>query len=159
MTTLPQPEDSVSPRHSRKDDRDRYPVAHLIGVIDTKSDFDAAFAALGSAGFPEIDILVGTGDDGGPAPAPALDRSKVVQLLVRFGEWLGFKNEPQAVKNLYEQAMRENRFVVCVSAPTYERRRTATHILQQHGGHTIKFMGDMLMEDVTPVQSPPDPLR
>lgn len=149
--TTPQSSEHGSPRHSRTLDRDRYPMDHLIGVLDTQATFDAVFASLIAAGIPEIDILVGTGDDGGPAPMVP-DRSKILEMLLRVAHWIGFIDEGAAVKTMYEEAMRANRFVICIAVPTVERRRIATQVLQAQGAHAVKFMGDMRMEDVEPLK-------
>jgi hypothetical protein len=53
-------------------------------------------------------------------------------------------------KNRYEQAMRENRFVLSVAAPTAERREQATRILREHGAHTVAFFGKHTIEHIAP---------
>jgi len=53
-------------------------------------------------------------------------------------------------KKRYEQAMRENRFVLAVAAPTPERKEQATRILRDHGAHTVAFFGKHTIEYIVP---------
>ena len=54
------------------------------------------------------------------------------------------------MKDRYEQAMRDNRFVISVAAPTEERKNRAKEILQSHGAHTIAYYGKRTIEFITP---------
>jgi hypothetical protein len=51
-----------------------------------------------------------------------------------------------AVKERYEEAIRDGRFVVLVLAPTDERKKVAGQILHDHGAHFVNFLGRFAIE-------------
>jgi hypothetical protein len=50
------------------------------------------------------------------------------------------------IKDRYEQALRDHRFVLGVVAPTDERKRTAEAILATNGGHFIHYFNRFSIE-------------
>ena len=58
-------------------------------------------------------------------------------------------------KKRYEQAMRENRFVLAVAAPTPEHKEQATRILREHGAHTVAFFGKHTSTSYRPTKCDP----
>jgi len=128
----------------------RYPTNHVLAVLDSRALTTAAVAALEAGGFLNSEIQVGTG----PAAADELDattgRRGLADMLIRLAERIGATNEEMETKNRYEQAMRENRFVLSVAAPTAERKEQATRILSEHSAHTVAFFGKRTIEHIVP---------
>ena len=131
-------------------DRTGYPENHVVAVLDTKEQVNAAVEALTSGGFMESEAQYGTG----PAAADELHASTghtgLAALLVRLAQRIGVADEEMEMKNRYEQAMRDNRFVISVAAPTEERKDRATAILRSHGAHTIAYYGRRTIEFIAP---------
>ncbi|MFL5575137.1 MAG: hypothetical protein ACJ79S_04085, partial [Gemmatimonadaceae bacterium] len=86
----------------------------------------------------------------GQAAAEALEespgRAGLTGLLVRIAERFGVADGEMAMKDRYEQALREGRFVVSVLAPTEERKDLAARILRDRGAHWINFLGRFTIE-------------
>lgn len=127
-----------------------YPKNHLLGVVDDRERAASVVAALTSGGFLRSEIHIGTG----AATADALDattgRSGLAAMLTRLAEKIGVTNEEIEAKNQYEEAMRNDRFVIAVAAPTDDRKARALQVLQQHGAHTIAYFGSHTIEHVAP---------
>lgn len=128
----------------------RYPSNHVLAVIDTRDQATAVAAALTAGGFLDSEIDVGTG----AARADELDattgRSGLAGMLISLAERLGLTDEEMETKNLYERAMRDDRFVVLVAAATDDRKDRATQILRDHGAHTVAFLGKHTIEHIVP---------
>lgn len=128
----------------------RYPENHVLGVLDTPDQVRSAVNALAEEGFlsSELDISCGK------AAADAIDatsgRSGLSGLAIRVAEWLGIENDEMAVKERYEQALRDGHFVVSAAAQTDERKELAARILWEHGGHFINFLGRYTMMRMHP---------
>ena len=124
----------------------RYPTNHVIAVVDTADQLTSAARALTEGGFLDSEIEVTCGR----AAADALDantgRTGLAHLAIRLAERLGISNDEMAVKERYEEALRDGRFVVTVAAPTDERKNIAGQILHDHGAHFVNFMGRFSME-------------
>ena len=124
----------------------RYPINHVIAVVDTAGQVRPVAHALMEGGFLDSEIEVTCGQ----AAADALDantgRTGLAHLAIRLAERLGISNDEMAVKERYEQALRDGQFVVLVAAPTDERKTKAGQILRDHGAHFINFMGRFSME-------------
>ena len=74
-----------------------------------------------------------------PTPA-STGRTGLAGLAIRIAEKLGIENDEMAAKEHYEQALRDGRFLVAVSAPTDERRALAASLLRENGGHFVKLL-------------------
>ena len=129
-------------------DRTGYPENHVVAVLDTKEQVNAAVEALTSGGFMESEAQYGTG----PAAADELHASTghtgLAALLVRLAQRIGVADEEMEMKNRYEQAMRDNRFVISVAAPTEERKNLVARLLEEHGGHFVNFLGSSTIESM-----------
>ena len=68
--------------------------------------------------------------------------ARVLQVLDRFGAG----GDQMDMKQQYEQAFRAGQCTVVVLASTEERKRLATDVLRQHGGHFINFLGHLTIE-------------
>jgi hypothetical protein len=130
----------------------RYPTNHVVGVVDTIAQVDALMPDLIGAGFADADVQVHSG----AAQAEALDestgRSGIANLAIRIAEKLGIENIEMERKELYEQAMRDGKFVVLVAAPDDEHKDRAAATLEKHGAHTVSFHGRFTIEGLVPPQ-------
>lgn len=122
MSSAPEPRDASRPESEPSPDPTAYPTHHVVAVIDTQDQLSAALAALTSGGFLESEIHYGTGAESADELAASTGRSGLASLLIRLAEHLGLTDEEIETKHRYEQAMRDNTYVVSVSAPTEERK-------------------------------------
>jgi hypothetical protein len=118
-----------------------YPENHVVAVLDTSEQLRSATTALTSAGFLATEVNVTSGRAAADALDASTGRTGLADLAIRVAERIGIANDEMAVKDRYEQALRDGRFVVSALAPTDERRTLAAQILRDHGGHFINFLG------------------
>lgn len=128
----------------------QYPANHVLAVLDDADQMTAAVAALRNGGYLDSEVDVRTGAPRADDLAASSGRTGLADILMRFAERIGVANEEMETKHRYEQALRENRFVVAVSTPTDERKEIATAILREHGGHGIVYFGKHSIEYITP---------
>jgi hypothetical protein len=128
----------------------RYPTNHILAILDSRGVTTAAVAALEAGGFLDSEIQVGTGTAAADELDATTGRRGLASMLIRLAERIGATDEEMETKNRYERAMRENRFVLSVAAPTAERREQATRILREHGAHTVAFFGKHTIEYIVP---------
>ncbi len=150
MTGAPDHHDPSAESRGATNEPVQYPANHILAVIDEREQMSAAVAALTSAGYLESEVEVETGAAKADDVAASTGRSGLADKLMRFAERIGVANEEMETKSRYEQALRENRFVIVVSTPTEERKELATKILRDHGGHGIAYFGKHTIEYVTP---------
>ena len=115
----------------------QYPENHVVGVVDTPEQLRSAAKALTGGGFLTSELGVSCGTDAADALDATTGRT-------------GIENDEMAVKERYEQALRDGHFVVAISAPTEERKALAAKILQEHGGHFVNFLGRYTMVRMHP---------
>ncbi len=125
-----------------------YPEDHLLGVVDTPAQVDAALEDLTTGGFldSEVDALCGRAQ--AERLAASSGRRGLLDRIVRVAEHLGVRDDEMETKARYEQALREGKTVLAVLAPTDERKALAAGILKAHGGHFINFFGRSTIERV-----------
>jgi hypothetical protein len=123
-----------------------YPTNHVVAVVDTPEQLTAAVTALTGAGFLESEVEVGSGRALADAVGASTGRTGLANLAIRVAERLGAADDEMMVKDQYEQALRDRRFVVSVLAPTDERKALAAQLLRDHGGHFINFLGRFSIE-------------
>lgn len=128
----------------------RYPENHVLAVLDTREQTTAAMVALTSGGFLDSEIEVGTGATRADELGAATGREGLASLLIRLAERIGAADEEMETKNRYEQAMRDDRFVLSVAAPTADRKDRAARILGAHGAHTVAYFGRRTIEYLVP---------
>jgi hypothetical protein len=126
----------------------RYPMHHVVGVLDTEEKLTEAVVALVDGGFLASEVDVATGAEKADRVRASPGRGGLAGLAIRIGTRLGLENEETELKALYEQAMRDGRFVVRVEARTEARKDLATNILTQHGAHTVSYFGRFTIETV-----------
>lgn len=150
MSSAPEPRDASRPESEPSPDPTAYPTHHVVAVIDTQDQLSAALAALTSGGFLESEIHYGTGAESADELAASTGRSGLASLLIRLAEHLGLTDEEIETKHRYEQAMRDNTYVVSVSAPTEERKARALELLRDAGGYAISYFGTNTIEHIVP---------
>lgn len=128
----------------------RYPVDHVLGVIDTAEQLRAALAALEAGGFMSSELGVRCGEAMADRLAETTGRTGLSDLAMRFSEWIGLANDEMEVKHRYEAALREGHFIVSVAAGTDERKDAAARILREHGAHFVNFLGRRTMVLIAP---------
>lgn len=128
----------------------RYPADHVLGVVDTPEQLIAAVAALRDARFLDSEIDVWRGQAAADALDASTGRTGLAHLVIRVAERLGASNDEMAMKERYEQALRDGGFVVAVFAPTSERTELAAQTLREHDGHFINWMGRFTIEPLHP---------
>ena len=148
MTGVPDHHDAGGEASESGREPIRYPTNHILAVVDSRTVTTATVAALEAGGFLDSEIQVGTGRAAADELNATTGRRGLADMLIRLAERIGATDEEMETKNRYEQAMRDNRFVVSVSAPTTERKEQATRILREHGAHTIAFFGKHTIEHI-----------
>ena len=132
-----------------------YATNHVVGVIDKGEDVERAVEALRQGGFLDSEIHVLAGE----AAAETLDawsgrKGLVTNLLIRTAELLGIQDDEMYLRERYEQALREGRFVLVLAAPSDTRKDLAARILREHGGHALAFLGRFAIERLSPTKRP-----
>jgi hypothetical protein len=150
MTSPRAPRDFASDAAGDTPPLPRYPVNHVLAVIDTPAQLRAALDALESGGFTTSDIGVRCGEAMADALAAGSGRTGLSDLVMRFSEWIGLTNDEMAVKNRYEAALRDGQFIVSVAAETDERRDDAARLVREHGAHFVNFLGQYTMIRIAP---------
>lgn len=123
----------------------RYPVDHVIAVVDQPEQLRSALAALKSGGFLESELGVRSGEAMADALAATSGRTGWSDLAMRFSDWMGLTNDEMEIRHRYEDALRDGHFVVSVAAATDERRDVAARVLLDHGAHFVNFLGRYTM--------------
>jgi len=125
-----------------------YPTNHVLAVVDTREQADALRTALTRGGFLDSEIQVATGAERADQVDASTGRRGLAALLIRFAERMGITDEEMETKNVYEQAMRDDRFVLAIVAPTAERKERAAQILREHAAHSIAYFGKHTIEHI-----------
>ena len=147
--TVPSNEHHAAGQADTSADRTRYPENHVVAVLDTNAQVTNAIAALTSGGFMDSEIQYGTGAMAADELGASTGRTGLAALLIRLAERIGVADEEMEMKHRYERAMRDNKFVVSVAAPTDERKQRATEMLRAHGAHAIAYYGKRTIEFVS----------
>jgi hypothetical protein len=147
--TAPSNEHHAAGQADTSVDRTRYPENHVVAVLDTNAQVTNATAALTSGGFLDSEIHYGTGATAADELGASTGRTGLTSLLIRLAEHIGVVDEEMEMKHRYEQAMRDDKFVISVAAPTEERKERATEILRAHGAHAIAYYGKQTIEFIS----------
>jgi hypothetical protein len=128
----------------------RYPVNHIVGIINTDTEAARAVKALRAGGFLDSEVHVAAGQAEADALHAQSGRGGLADLAIRFAEFLGISDDEMETKELYEQAMRDGRFVFVIDAPSEDRRNQAAKILREYGAHTVNYMGRLARTEIVP---------
>jgi len=144
---------SDASRDARADDateRVQYPMHAVLAVLDSRAQLAAATAALTSGGFLASEIHSNCGEAAADAVAASTGRGGLANLAVRIAERLGIEDSEMEIKRHYEEALRSDRCVVRVDAPSDERKDRAVEVLRAQGAHTISYHGRFTIEGLEP---------
>jgi hypothetical protein len=139
MPTTPPPTD---------DSPVRYPEDHVLAIVDSVDEVKAAVESLTGGGFLRSEVTVLHGPAAADRLGAGTGRTGLADLAMRLVASIGLPNDETSVKEAYETALRDGRFVVLVLAPTEERKTVAGQVLRAHGGRFVNFMGHFLIEDM-----------
>ncbi len=101
-----------------------YPRGKVLGIVDTKTQFDDVVAALKNAGFEGITAL--HGEDG-------------IQLLERVNGFF-FSDMEDRVLDRHIQELNQGHFIIAVETPS-DRVEEATSIASKHGARRLVHFG------------------
>lgn len=130
---------TTDPPAGKADEHTRYPLNHVVAVLDTQAQTMAVVEALRGGGFLESEINVITGAAAADTLDDSTGRTGLTGLVSRIADKIGIENIEMERKTQYENAMRDGKFVVAVLAPSDERKERATQILREHGAHTANY--------------------
>lgn len=131
----------------------KYPVNHIVGIINTDREAAHTVKALRTGGFLDSEVHVAAGQAEADALHAQTGRGGLADLAIRVAEFLGVSDDEMETKALYEQAMRDGRFVFVIDAPSEDRRNQAAKILREHGAHTVNYMGRLARTEIVPPAS------
>ncbi|HEX5438026.1 MAG TPA: hypothetical protein VFW98_12750 [Gemmatimonadaceae bacterium] len=140
---------SASPDRAT-DDAIRYRTDQVLGIVDAQEHVESAVTALQRARFLDSEVSVFCGQAAAEALDASTGRTGLAHLAIRVAERLGLSNDEMAMKERYEQALRDGRFVVAVFAPSDERTELAAQTLRVHGGHFIHHLRRFSIERIHP---------
>jgi hypothetical protein len=127
----------------------QYPTNHVVSIFDTPAQVSCGLDALLGGGFLESEVDVNRGAEDADRLAAGTGRRGLQDWFIRLTGSVGLKNAETEMKERYEQALRENRTVVAVLAPTEERKHLAADILRRCDGRFINFFGQLNVERIT----------
>jgi hypothetical protein len=105
-------------------------------------------AALTGGGFLASEVDVATGTRSADKLKASVGRRGVAGLAIRVARRLGMEDEEMEIKRQYEQAMRDDRFVLRVEALTEERKARAATMLREHRGYAVNYFGRFTIESL-----------
>lgn len=131
-----------------------FPLNHVVAIVDAAPSAETAVTELLSGGFLTSEVHVATGGAAAESLHKRRGHAWLTGLVVRFAEWLGVRDEEMELKAAYERALRENRYMVLVAAPTPERRERAVRMLRKYGAHTVNYLRRFTTLEIVPPGHP-----
>jgi hypothetical protein len=119
-----------------------------VGILDTPEQVESAVSALLTGGYLDYEINVACGQVKADALNATTGRTGLAHVAIRVAERLGLSTDERDTKERYEEALRDNQFVVAVLAPSAERKERATRMLKDNGGRFINYMGRFTIESL-----------
>jgi len=110
------------------------PIGKILGIVDTRADFDAMAKDLQSAGFDKIEVF--SGDDG-------------IQLLDRVNGFF-FSDMEERVLHRHIEELKAGHLVAMVETPD-DRIDEAVEIANRHGARGIVHFGAATVSQYTSV--------
>jgi hypothetical protein len=105
----------------------RYPTGKVLGIVDTRADFDRLVSALRDAGFDKIEALVG--EEG-------------IALLERVGTFF-FSDMEERVINRHIEELQAGHVIVAITAAPHERVADAVRVASQNGARRLVHFGPL----------------
>jgi hypothetical protein len=144
------PEAARDPHTDQPKDAPMYAARHVVGIVDAPERAQHAKTALVAAGFADDEVDFRCGAEAGDALDASPGRTGLAGIAVRIAERLGIADGEMAMKDQYEQALRDGQCMVIVHAATEERKMLAARLLHEHGGHFIHYLGRLSIEVLHP---------
>jgi hypothetical protein len=104
----------------------RYPSGKVLGIVDTRADFERLVPALERSGFTKIEAL--HGDDG-------------VALLERVGTFFFSDMEERVLKRHIDE-LKAGHVIVAISTPS-DRVEEAVSVASQNGARRLVHFGPL----------------
>ena len=117
-----------------------------MGVLDTPEQLQSALDALTAGGVAESDITVSCGRAVADRLRASTGRTGLPHVAIRIAERLGVQDDEMILKDRYEQALRDGKLVVSVSASSADRKALAAQAFRDQGGHLVNFLGRFTIE-------------
>jgi hypothetical protein len=120
-----------------------YPTGYVVAVLHERENADHAQAALESGGFARDDVRVFSG-----AEVLEIDRRYHEQagLVQRMASHIA--SDERTAQEEYLAEARHGRNFVTIHAATTEQVHAAQSILKAHGGHQIRYYGNLAITDL-----------
>jgi hypothetical protein len=156
MSSVPQNHDSSVPQdldaaqyRTSADEPIEYPEHHVVAVLDSEEELAAAIQELTRDSLPDSNVDVACGTKLADALRASTGRQGLAGLAIRIADQLGIQNVEMEAKAQYEQAIRDGRYVLRVSA-TQEQKSEVVEILKRHGAHGISYFSKYTIEAIVP---------
>lgn len=124
----------------------RYPENHVVAVLDAPEQVGTVLEGLTAAGFRSSDVTVACGQAAAAALEASTGRKGLSHLAIRIAERIGLANDEMRLKDRYEEALRDGRFVLLVPAVGDDEKTAAAQVLRDDGGHLINYLGRFTIE-------------
>jgi hypothetical protein len=146
--TDPRHESDPSLRSSDIGARDvvQYPENEVLAIVDTPDQVRSVVRALKASGFLDAEISVAAGQRIADALKTHTGHTGLTDFVIRVARRIGMQDEESETKDGYEAALRDDRYIVAVLAPTDARKELAAQLLASHGGCFINFLGKFSIE-------------
>jgi hypothetical protein len=125
-----------------------YPLNQVVAIVHSPEEATAALHALTNGGFLESEVLLASGAEAADRLHATSGHSGLLDRVLRIADRLGVRDEELEDRDEYEQALRNDEFVVRVLALTEERKQRAAELLRQHGARHVHFKGRFTIEEL-----------
>lgn len=129
-----------------------YPTDHLMGVLPSPADADAAIAGLAQAGFAPDAIRVLVGEDAALRIDGRGTHHGLVARLYRLVQFTQMDQAPDFRR--YEREARRGHPVIAVKEADRARRGIIRATLRANGAHFTNFYGRFATETLDPFEGP-----
>lgn len=129
-----------------------YPTDHLMGVLPSPADAEAAVADLVAAGFDATSIRVLVGAEAALRIDGRGTHHGIVARLYRLLQFTQMDQAPDFRR--YELEARRGHPVIAVKETDPDRRREILAILRRHGSHFTNFYARFFTETLDPYEGP-----
>jgi hypothetical protein len=129
-----------------------YPTDHLMGVLPSPTDADAARAELLAAGFGGDTIHILVGEDAALRIDGRGTHHGFAARLYRLVQFTQMDQAPDFRR--YELEARRGHPVIAVKEADPARRKTIRAVLRRHGAHFTNFYGRFATETLDPFVGP-----
>ena len=112
------------------------PEGKVIGIVNSRNDFDTVTRALNRAGYPNDSMNALFGADG-------------IEMLQRLRETAFFGDWERAVVDEGIGELEKGHYVLCVRVEDADEAARIAHIATPLGAHTFNYFGMWINEQLT----------